>query len=195
MARTELTKKQEIIVKMIEDGKDASQIAKRLKITRNGVYQQVRRLREQGVLPPKDGATANGGRKSDAQPRSAPAAPVLEVLEHEDPLAAVKARKGDVKRELGIIDRALTDAQSELAKLQKRVEADTAKLNEELRRLEASEAILSGKRPPTSGSRPSRQQRSRSSSSNGSPRRGSAKRADDGTHARAEAAKAAATQG
>src|SRR5437868_1597307 len=48
----QLTDRQRTIKSRLDEGKGARQIAEELGITRNAVYQQIQRLRRDGVVPP-----------------------------------------------------------------------------------------------------------------------------------------------
>lgn len=54
------TKKQQTVLGLLAEGKDATAIAKRMKISTNGVYGHIRKLREKGLID-ADGKPANGG--------------------------------------------------------------------------------------------------------------------------------------
>lgn len=62
--RSTLTDRQREVLDLLEDGKPTQEIAKKLKMTPNGVYQHRRRLEEKGLLRKKDRGRSSNGRSA-----------------------------------------------------------------------------------------------------------------------------------
>lgn len=141
MAKAQLTERQAEIVDLLEKGKTPTEIGKKLKISTNGVYQQMRRIRKipgyskvgntsggSGGSTRKASASRSSGRKSTrtstpAPSRPAPAAkPVTarEVLEGE-----VKVVSDQIAEQQGVI----TQAEEDIATAKLRIEHLTGELS------------------------------------------------------------------
>lgn len=153
MAEPTLTARQKEVVALVNGGKTAKEIAAKLKISENGVYQQLRRLRKIGALP----KTASSGRKSArkggraakkrTQPRLTTTTPspsgngnaaVASAIGKLDPVTVVRTRLTEVKSEIADHNRAADEA----------VKAASA-LGDEQKRLEKGLTALTGRRPLT----------------------------------------------
>lgn len=147
MAAAELTPRQKQIKALKDEGKTAKQIAKKLKITENAVYQQLRRIKAGGGgAAKKSGGSkatgqkaASGGRKSggSARQRQAPVAvkpqTAQEILkaEVEETTAAIKAQQDRV-----------VEAEATITEANAKVE----ELKVELARREDTLAVLTGEK-------------------------------------------------
>lgn len=152
MAAT-LTERQQEVLKLVKSDARVADIAKDLGISENGVYQQIRRLRQTGHLPKSKGAR-KGGRKS-ARKRSS--SPRLTATASNgtfsvsngttgqsgngndngtviDPVAAVRTRLAEVK-----------DQRSRIAAAVKDCEKAEAGLSDEQKRLEKGLSALTGR--------------------------------------------------
>lgn len=149
MAEPTLTARQKEVVALVNGGKTAKEIAAKLKISENGVYQQLRRLRKIGALP----KTASSGRKSArkggraakkrTQPRLTTTTPspsgngnaaVASAIGKLDPVTVVRTRLTEVKSEIADHNRAADEA----------VKAASA-LGDEQKRLEKGLTALTGR--------------------------------------------------
>lgn len=146
MAAAELTPRQKEIKALKDQGKTAKQIAKKLKITENAVYQQLRRIKSGGGGAKKSGGSkatgqkaASSGRKSggNTRQRQAPVAvkpqTAQEILkaEVEETTAAIKAQQDRV-----------AEAEATITEANAKVE----ELKVELSRREDTLAVLTGEK-------------------------------------------------
>lgn len=81
MAEPKLTKKQQQVFKLLGEGLDAQEIAKKMRVSRSAVYGHISRMKEKGVTvaqPEGDAGSANG-RSSNGDAPSASAARPFDV--------------------------------------------------------------------------------------------------------------------
>lgn len=150
-----LTDRQKQIKDLLEAGNKADAIAKKLKITPNAVYQQIRRMRNAGNAP-KGVAQGKGGRKSAGKKRAAakPAAtpspapaPVSTEPRLMTPLQALRARRDEIEARLKAAHAEVETHERAAAKARESAEKLTVRHNEELGQLDAAEAALKGEKP------------------------------------------------
>lgn len=170
-----LTDRQKEINGLLSKGKTPGEIAKKLKITENGVYQHMRRIRAATGAKPKAASgsrsrssssnsrsrsRASGGSRSTAKRTTAkrtttkrPAAarrpsPVASTPAPASPLDAIRARRDEIAAmlvEVRAEEKRLTDELATATAAREKAEGSVA---EELTRLAQSEAILTGKALP-----------------------------------------------
>jgi hypothetical protein len=140
-----LTERQQEIVDLQKQGKKPSEIAEKLGISTNAVYQQIRRMRG-GKGGAKSGRQS--ARKAPATPTTAPtpapapaAAPDLSDL---DPAKVLKARRQAIEAEIKANEAERTAIDKEQERVHKRTGDTIAKLKDELTRVEQTEGVLSG---------------------------------------------------
>lgn len=155
MATAKLTERQKEIKALLDKGQTPDQAAKRLKISTNAIYQQVRRMRASGVkieLPGSTGSTAaakpktaaksrrqSGGQSRRTAQRAARPAPAPKPQTAEDILTAeVATTKASIEAEAARI----TEAQGVIAEAQ----ASIVTLETELARREDVLAVLKGEK-------------------------------------------------
>lgn len=188
MATKELTPRQQEIRKLMDQGKTPAEVAKKLKITDNAVYQQLRRIREtlgtpkaSGSKPKASSSKGTTARRQSTRKPAAPAAPRPAAEQRTmTPLQAVHARRDE-------INSTLKDARDEQAAAVKALESANETLAkaegrfaDELAQLDAAEAALRGEKP--------------AAKRNGSgSRKAGAKAAANGAQAAPPAAEATAT--
>ena len=163
-----LTPRQQQVKDLLDQGKSPAEVAKKLKMTTNSVYQHIARMKGGSKAKParksgakrttarkstarKSGAKRTGTRRSSTRrsparppaPAPAPAAPAPERT--MTPLQAIRHRKSELEsglsesaRVVAQAEKALKDAQEAHAKLE-------ASREGELKQLTAAEAALSGK--------------------------------------------------
>ncbi len=148
MATAQLTERQQQIVDLQKEGKKAPEIAKILGITPNGVYQQIRRMRDA-----KSGASTAKAAKPSSSTGNAPTSVenitgTIKQARAVTPLQSIRNRRDEITAEIKSVQaeqdaaaRALTKATDAATKIQERYEA-------ELSNLMAAEAALKGEAPP-----------------------------------------------
>ena len=147
---TNLTPRQQEIVDLQKQGNNAKQIAAKLGITENAVYQQLRRARKGGAAKPK---AKNAGRKSAAKPAAsqapaatpAPAAANRQVKSEPrvmTPLQAIRARRNEVAEGLREAEAEVTAAEKALKQATEARDKIQAKVTPELTQLDNAEAAL-----------------------------------------------------
>lgn len=149
MASAQLTERQQQIVDLQKEGKKAPEIATILGITPNGVYQQIRRMRD---------AKKTGSTKS-AKPSTKPAKPTstgtstgteqfalgqAKSLRPVTPLQSIRNRRDEIKAEIRSADAEREAAQRALAKAEEAATKLTDRYASELGNLDAAEAALKG---------------------------------------------------
>lgn len=147
MAQKELTPRQQEIKALMQDGKRVPEIAKKLKISENAVYQQLRRMRD---TKPGAAPKASAAAKPKAA-RKAPAAPAPEpvvetVVRESTPLQAVRARRAAIKAALQETGTAHAEAERAAKAAKEAHEKAAAKHADELKQLDAAEGALVGKK-------------------------------------------------
>lgn len=165
MATTQLTERQKQVQDLVKDGKSPAEIGTALGITTNGVYQQLRRIRElTGKSKPKattkkasgaKPAAAKSGRSSARKPAATPAAtpkpaatpapaptPVAKPL---TPLQAVRAQRDEVTASLKQAEQDVKNAQAVLARVEAARDKLAEKVAPQVAQLDAAEAALQGR--------------------------------------------------
>jgi biotin operon repressor len=155
----ELTERQQQIVDLLEQGKKAPEIAKKLKISQNGVYQHIRRIRDSGVTVNSGSGTRGGngrrksGRKSTrsrqgrrtGSPTPAPQPPQFEAT---TPLQAVRVRRDAIRAAIKEGEATVTEARKALEQAEGNHGKLSARHAEELKQLDAAEKALSPNSKP-----------------------------------------------
>ena len=174
MATKQLTPRQKEIKALMDQGKTPTEVAKKLKISDNGVYQQLRRMRAAGHSVGGKTATAkstsarkpaaskakssgskrttsgrSSARKSTpARPRATtPPIPSQPKLVAMTPLDSIKARREQIDAELTETRENLDAATRAHEEAVKAHEDATSKYAAELSQLTAAEAALKGEAP------------------------------------------------
>lgn len=104
MATAELTERQQEIKDLIDGGMTPPEIAKKLGMTDNNVYQHLRRMKNRNGNAPKAGAKTKAGRKAASRarasaPRPAPPMPTSPVS-FPTPLQAIRHRRDEIESDL-----------------------------------------------------------------------------------------------
>lgn len=149
-----LTDRQQRIKDLFQEGKNAREIAKILKITPNGVYQQRRRIRDiegggSRSRTPGRQSSRRGGTGSSALRPPAP-------TPRPTPLQAIRHRRDEIRAQVKVAADNLADAERELKGAQEAHDKLQARHAEELKQLDKAESALTGKpvvRPARSRSR------------------------------------------
>lgn len=193
-----LTDRQKEIKGLQKQGMNAPQIAEKLGITVNAVYQQKRRMKKaQGggsptaAKPTARNATAKSGRKSGNSgnakghvklaPTPAVATPAVTVRDMT-PLQAVRAKRESFTAALKEAEALRDDAAKALAKAEEQVTKVRERVSPELAALDAAEAALKGELSLPDAATPEpekpKAQRSRSRTQGGKAGKDQAKPAD-----------------
>jgi predicted ArsR family transcriptional regulator len=147
MATAELTDRQQEIIHLLDVEKlTPPQIAEKLKISVNAVYQQMRRIRQRNGGSPAPSTPRSRGKSSRraSRPRPAPQANAA----HVTPLQAIRARRDGINAELRDSHQALQHAQTAAKRAAESHDKLKARHAEELKQLNAAERAL-GHKPPT----------------------------------------------
>jgi IS30 family transposase len=157
-----LTERQQQIKDLMEQGQKPDEIAKKLGITTNAIYQQLRRMR---------GGAKKTGRKSARKPQAParggsrlPAAPPAPAPAHITPLQAVRARRDEIKHEVRDCDQAVAAARRALDAAIAQSEKVAARHKEELKALDKAEAVLRPQASSNGSSPPAKKPASRGKS-------------------------------
>lgn len=156
-----LTDRQKEIKGLLEQGKKADEIAKKLKITPNAVYQQIRRMRNAGTNVKGTGTQARNvrrksGRKSPAKARPAvatgnsgaqPVAGLAQAAAPTTPLQAIRMRRQAIEADIKAADASFKDATAEAEKRKLALDKLQERHGGELKNLDAAEAAVKGERP------------------------------------------------
>lgn len=150
-----LTERQQEIKALQDQGKTPREIAEALGITVNGIYQQLRRMKAGGAKP----STAKKPAAKPAikaSPAKAPPAPPAHSLPPREmtPLAAIRARKQAIERQLKESASAVSAAAAHLTKTNEGHGTLVAKHAEELRQLEVAEGVITGQVPLKNAPKP-----------------------------------------
>lgn len=159
-----LTARQKEIKGLLDQGKTPKEVGQQLGISENAVYQQRRRIKAAGgttgrkQTTRKATATKQSARKQTTRQRPARAQrPALSVVNPTaapvpaDPLAAVRERKAAIGLSLNEAKAELENAAKAHEAAQKAYAEAEGKVKPELERLDAVEALLTGKlKPPKS---------------------------------------------
>lgn len=144
-----LTERQQQVKDLLEKGNTAPQIAQKLGISTNAVYQQIRRMR--GGKKAK-----KAGRKSGAKARTASTpSPVstpgagfsASVIKPITPQRAVANRRDEIQAEVKESAKTLAEAEKVAARAKEDHVKLSAKHKDELKRLDAADRALRGGRP------------------------------------------------
>lgn len=138
-----LTDRQQRIKDLFQEGKNAREIAKILKITPNGVYQQRRRIRDiegggSRSRTPGRQSSRRGGTGSSALRPPAP-------TPRPTPLQAIRHRRDEIRAQVKVAADNLADAERELKGAQEAHDKLQARHAEELKQLDKAESALTGK--------------------------------------------------
>lgn len=138
-----LTERQQEIKGLIEnEGLKPDQIAKKLGITTNAVYQQLRRMRG-GKAAKKSGRKSGGQRPAAASPiKPTPAPQVAAPPPTPTPLQSVRARRDEIKATLKVAQSSVTDLERELEAAKATVAKIESRHKEEMKALDRAEAAL-----------------------------------------------------
>lgn len=108
-AKAELSKKQAQVVLLIQQGKTVPQIAKRMKISNNGVYGHIRKIKDKGAghlleVPSSDAPSSGNGSSQNGAPDSAALgrihAQVKEAIETADErLSEISTRQTEIREQ------------------------------------------------------------------------------------------------
>lgn len=169
MATKQLTPRQQEIVKLMDQGKTPTEVAKRLKITDNAVYQHLRRIRQvhgtpkakaNGAKPTKATTKASttkrtttrraSGRNLPLPPKPKPAAPAPQpqAARHMTPLQAIRARRDEIDGTLKEVRHEAERAAKAATTADEARKTAEARFKDELAQLEAAEAALTGTKAP-----------------------------------------------
>lgn len=145
MAEPKLTKKQQQVFKLLGEGMEPQDIAKKMHVTRSAVYGHIARLKEKGVVSEGGGATNGRSANGDAPAASAArpfdvddgfAADIAEVEERTR--AAIEDIDGRAQQRLAEIQAERTTLQDRLTVLDKAEET----VNVAVKRAKAVEEAL-----------------------------------------------------
>ncbi len=153
-----LSERQQEIKALIEQGNKVSAIATQLGITPNGVYQQLRRMRESGDAPAtstkKTGAKTKTTAKANATSNTSTGTTAnvtvtttgqAKALRPLTPLQAIRARRDEIMSDIKGAQAEQEAAQRALVKATEAVDKLAARHSEELGRINSAEAALTGK--------------------------------------------------
>lgn len=174
----QLTERQQEIKGLLEQGLSASAIAKKLNISTNAIYQQIRRIRAAGgKVGTSNGGSkgkASGGRQSSRTQAAAPPAPKPQAEQRvATPLQAIRARRSEIEAELKASASELLAA-NKAAEAAKEAHAKREqKHGVELTNLEAAERAVKGEKPKAARKRPSRAKSGSGSKGSASASKGS----------------------
>lgn len=126
MTDTKLTKKQQRVLRMLQQGKSPEQISKSLKTTRNNVYGHMRRMRQAGVELPAGKNRSDRGREKPQ--RGSQAIPPASTNGKSDALTQIGQMVKD----------AIGTAEQRIAEIEDR----RGELSDQIRSLENEEADL-----------------------------------------------------
>lgn len=155
MARNELTPRQKEISDLIKQGQKAPQIAKKLKISENAVYQNIRRMRAAGNAPKTTKASGSGSksakrstakasstrRQSGRTVRTARPAPA--------PVKVTVTAEELLQSEIGAVEQQVAEQAAIVAEAKAAIEAAeaaTVELNAERERKADVLAVLTGEK-------------------------------------------------
>lgn len=139
----ELTDRQKQVHDLIEAGKKPPEIAKKLGISTNAVYQQIRRMRGASKSGRK-----SGSRRVRATPRPTPPAPrpAAEVRPTAvTPLQSIRARRSEIDAEVKAARAGTQDAEKAAEKAREALAKTLERHKDEIKRLDGAEAALTGK--------------------------------------------------
>lgn len=151
MTQKQLTPRQQEIKALVQEGMKVPEVALKLNISQNAVYQQLRRMRAAKPGAAKKAAAESASRaaakKAAAPTAGAPKpAPVVEtVVREQTPLQAVRARRAAIKDAVKDTADALAVANGALREAQAAYDKAQAKHADELKALDKAESALTGK--------------------------------------------------
>ncbi len=140
MPTQQLTERQLEILKLQEQGMKASQIAKKLGITVNGVYQHQRRIRDAGGSNSKPAASKSTKAPTPSPDENIASGVGVAVL----PEAAMKARRSVLEDTIKANEQELKDAERVAAQTRDRVQKTNLGLTKELDQIRSAERVLKG---------------------------------------------------
>jgi hypothetical protein len=155
-----LTERQQQIKGLLDKGKTPKEVGDALGISENAVYQQRRRIKQasgNGSAPAKRTSARKNTRKTSTRKtsqrparRQAPAAPATQVTTARpaDPLSEVQRRKAEIDAQLSSAKTTLDEAAAAHETAQKAYDEAEGGVKQELERLTAVEALLTGKLQP-----------------------------------------------
>lgn len=142
-----LTERQKEIKKLQSEGLKPPQIAERLKVSPNAIYQQLSRMRS------GKGASAKTGSKTGSKPAAKPAAarqprpattPAQAPTRPLTPLQAIRERRSEIERTVKETESELHAAEKALEAARERHQSVVARFDEELAHLNGAEAVIKG---------------------------------------------------
>lgn len=147
MAQKELTPRQKEIKALMSEGLKVPEIAKRMAISPNAVYQQRRRMlaaaRKPGQTKP---AQARKPAAPTTKPAPAPAPEVQVVARDQTPLQAVRARRVTIRTATSEVAQAVAQAQTALNAALAAEKKVLARHADELKQLDQAESALTGRK-------------------------------------------------